>query len=74
MACLTNSSAQLKPGPLAVSDGRDACGTVQRSSVGFVATDIAGRIVGTFPTLTEAMRSLPAAVSSCAQLSPILCS
>jgi hypothetical protein len=47
-----------------ITDGRAACGTVEQSSTGFIACDITGRIVGTFPTLTAATRSLPA-VSSC---------
>jgi hypothetical protein len=41
----------------AVSDGRDALGTVERVGNSFTAIDTAGEIIGTFPTLRVASRS-----------------
>jgi len=62
MSSLTTSSALRKR--FAVSDGRDSCGSIEQSSRGFVATNVTGQLIGTFPTLSEAARSLPTAVSS----------
>jgi hypothetical protein len=41
----------------AVTDGRDALGTVDQIDGAFVALDINGVIVGRFPTLRQAVRA-----------------
>jgi hypothetical protein len=55
----------LKPKPhrsqtLAVTDGRIAVGAVEVLDNIFIATDVYGEIIGTFSTLREATRALPA--------------
>jgi hypothetical protein len=49
---------------VSVSDGRDAVGTIEQSSFGFIALDAADRRIGIFQTQVEASRSLPTAGSS----------
>jgi hypothetical protein len=48
-----------------MSDGRAPVGTVLLSSSEFVAVNTSGEIMGAFSTLAAAVRSFPAAVSSC---------
>jgi hypothetical protein len=47
-----------------ISDGRAACGSVEQSSAGFLATAASGRLIGKFQSLKDAARSLPAAGAS----------
>jgi hypothetical protein len=41
----------------AITDGRDALGTVQVAGGFFIAVDITGIVIGTFATLREAARA-----------------
>jgi hypothetical protein len=64
LAVLSLASSSTHRKRLAVFDGRKACGSIEQSSSGFIATDACGRLIGAFPTLIDAARSLPAVGAS----------
>jgi hypothetical protein len=54
-----SSSPKIRSPIFAVTDGRDAVGTIHVAGDNFIAIDATGEIIGVFDTLLDASRALP---------------